>query len=91
VNPASPGRRYVIAGSEFGREEVIQKYLYLVKYVAGRIAINLPPNIELADLVNDGILGLLDAIEKYDDSRGVKFETYAVTRVHGAILDALRS
>ncbi len=91
MNPASPGRRYVIAGTEFGREEVIQKYLYLVKYVAGRIAINLPPNIELADLVNDGILGLLDAIEKYDDSRGVKFETYAVTRVHGAILDALRS
>jgi RNA polymerase sigma factor for flagellar operon FliA len=59
--------------------------------VAGRISVNLPPNVELNDLVNDGILGLIDAIEKYDDARGVKFETYAITRINGAILDALRS
>jgi RNA polymerase sigma factor for flagellar operon FliA len=63
----------------------------LVKYVAGRISVNLPPNVELNDLINDGILGLIDAIEKYDDARGVKFETYAITRINGAILDALRS
>jgi RNA polymerase sigma factor for flagellar operon FliA len=63
----------------------------LVKYVAGRISINLPPNVEINDLVNDGILGLIDAIEKYDDARGVKFETYAITRINGAILDALRA
>ncbi|HZZ66379.1 MAG TPA: FliA/WhiG family RNA polymerase sigma factor [Candidatus Baltobacteraceae bacterium] len=83
--------RYVIAGVELSREEVIHKYLHLVKYVAGRISVNLPPNVELNDLINDGILGLIDAIEKYDDSRGVKFETYAITRINGAILDALRS
>ena len=52
---------------------------------------NLPPNVEINDLINDGILGLIDAIEKYDDERGVKFETYAITRINGAILDALRA
>ncbi len=62
-----------------------------MKYVAGRISLGLPPNVELSDLVNDGVLGLIDAIEKYDDERGVKFETYAITRIHGAIVDALRS
>jgi RNA polymerase sigma factor for flagellar operon FliA len=83
--------RYIIGGVELSREEIVHKYLHLVKYVAGRISVNLPPNVELNDLVNDGILGLIDAIEKYDDARGVKFETYAITRINGAILDALRS
>lgn len=83
--------RYVIGGVELSREEIVHKYLHLVKYVAGRISVNLPPNVELNDLVNDGILGLIDATEKYDDARGVKFETYAITRINGAILDALRS
>jgi RNA polymerase sigma factor for flagellar operon FliA len=84
-------RRYVIGGIELSREEIVHKYLHLVKYVAGRISVNLPPNVEINDLINDGILGLIDAIEKYDDNRGVKFETYAITRINGAILDALRS
>lgn len=84
-------RRYVIGGIELSREEIVHKYLHLVKYVAGRISVNLPPNVEINDLINDGILGLIDAIEKYDDARGVKFETYAITRINGAILDALRS
>src|ERR1700759_5278840 len=84
-------RRYVIGGVELSREEIVHKYLHLVKYVAGRISINLPPNVEINDLINDGILGLIDAIEKYDDQRGVKFETYAITRISGAILDALRA
>ncbi|MDQ2865258.1 MAG: FliA/WhiG family RNA polymerase sigma factor [Candidatus Eremiobacteraeota bacterium] len=84
-------RRYVIGGIELSRDEIVHKYLHLVKYVAGRISVNLPPNVELNDLINDGILGLIDAIEKYDDARGVKFETYAITRINGAILDALRS
>ncbi|MHB8304433.1 MAG: sigma-70 family RNA polymerase sigma factor, partial [Vulcanimicrobiaceae bacterium] len=83
--------RYVIGGVELTREEIVHKYLHLVKYVAGRISVNLPPNVEINDLINDGILGLIDAIEKYDDERGVKFETYAITRINGAILDALRS
>lgn len=83
--------KYVISGVELTREEIVHKYLHLVKYVAGRLSASLPPNVELSDLVNDGVLGLLDAIEKYDDSRGVKFETYAITRINGAILDALRT
>jgi RNA polymerase sigma factor for flagellar operon FliA len=83
--------RYIIGGEELSREEIVHKYLHLVKYVAGRISINLPPNVEINDLINDGILGLIDAIEKYDDARGVKFETYAITRINGAILDALRA
>ena len=83
--------RYIIGGVELSREEIVHKYLHLVKYVAGRISINLPPNVEINDLINDGILGLIDAIEKYDDARGVKFETYAITRINGAILDALRA
>jgi RNA polymerase sigma factor for flagellar operon FliA len=84
-------RRYIIGGAELSREEIVHKYLHLVKYVAGRISVNLPPNVEINDLINDGILGLIDAIEKYYDARGVKFETYAITRINGAILDALRS
>ena len=88
---ARESSRYVIGGLELSREEVVHKYLHLVKYVAGRISINLPPNVEINDLINDGILGLIDATEKYDDARGVKFETYAITRINGAILDALRA
>ena len=80
-----------IIGGVAHREEIIHKYLHLVKYVAGRISINLPPHVEINDLINEGILGLIDAIDKYDDSRGVKFETYAITRINGAILDALRA
>ncbi|HQB94821.1 MAG TPA: FliA/WhiG family RNA polymerase sigma factor [Candidatus Omnitrophota bacterium] len=72
------------------REEIIKKYLYLVKYVAGRVAIGLPPNVEFNDLVSYGILGLFDAITKYDVSQGNKFETYAVSRIRGSIMDELR-
>ncbi|MGB8265231.1 MAG: FliA/WhiG family RNA polymerase sigma factor [Candidatus Velthaea sp.] len=91
VKVGRESRRYAISGVELSREEIVHKYLHLVKYVAGRISINLPPNVEINDLINDGILGLIDAIEKYDDERGVKFETYAITRINGAILDALRA
>jgi len=86
-----PKDKCTIGGMTLTREEVIHKYLHLVKYVAGRISINLPPHVEINDLINEGILGLIDAIGKYDDSRGVKFETYATTRISGAILDALRA
>ena len=72
------------------REEIVCKYLYLVKYVAGRVAIGLPPNVEFNDLVSYGILGLFDAIEKYDVNQGNKFETYGVSRIRGAIMDELR-
>ncbi len=72
------------------REEIVRKYMYLVKYVAGRVAIGLPPNVEFNDLVSYGLLGLFDAIEKYDVDQGNKFETYGVSRIRGAIMDELR-
>ena len=73
------------------REQLILHYSPLVKYVAGRVAVGLPQNVEQADLVSYGIFGLIDAIEKFDPARGYKFETYAIARIKGAILDELRS
>jgi RNA polymerase sigma factor FliA len=73
------------------RDRLILHYSPLVKYVAGRVAVGLPQNVEQADLVSYGIFGLIDAIDKFDPSRGFKFETYAIARIKGAILDELRS
>ncbi len=73
------------------RDQLILHYSPLVKYVAGRVAVGLPQNVEQADLVSYGIFGLIDAIEKFDLERGYKFETYAIARIKGAILDELRS
>jgi len=73
------------------REELILQYASLVKYIAGRLAMGMPPNVELDDLISYGIFGLIDAIEKFDHERGVKFETYAIARIKGAILDGLRA
>ncbi len=73
------------------REVLILNYSPLVKYVAGRVAVGLPANIEQADLVSYGIFGLIDAIEKYELDRGIKFETYAISRIRGAIIDELRA
>src|SRR3990167_11291192 len=72
-------------------EQIIKEYAPMVKYVANRIALRLPPHIEVDDLISVGIIGLIDAIEKYDPSRGAKFKTYAEFRVRGSILDELRS
>jgi RNA polymerase sigma factor for flagellar operon FliA len=73
------------------RERLILHYSPLVKYVAGRVGVGLPPNIEQSDLVSYGIFGLIDAIEKFDIERAIKFETYAISRIRGAIIDELRS
>lgn len=73
------------------RDRLILHYSPLVKYVASRVLSRLPDSVDQADLVSYGILGLIDAIEKFDMERGVKFETYAVPRIRGAILDELRS
>ena len=73
------------------RERLILHYSPLVKYVAGRVGVGLPPNIEQADLVSYGIFGLIDAIERFDLERAIKFETYAISRIRGAIIDELRS
>jgi len=73
------------------REAFIKQYAPLVKYVAGKVAVGMPHNVEYDDLVGFGTFGLLDAIEKFDPEKNVKFKTYAVTRIRGAIFDELRS
>src|SRR5690242_21443923 len=78
-------------GDQRLRERLILHYSPLVKYVAGRVGVGLPPNIEQADLVSYGIFGLIDAIEKFDLERAIKFETYAISRIRGAIIDELRA
>jgi RNA polymerase sigma factor for flagellar operon FliA len=73
------------------RDQLIVFYSPLVKYVAGRVAAGLPQNVDQADLVSYGMFGLIDAITKFDPERGFKFETYAISRIKGAVLDELRS
>lgn len=84
-------REYKKSKDKSIREKFIQQYAPLVKYVAGKVAVGMPYNIEFDDLVSFGVFGLLDAIEKYDPDKMVKFKTYAVTRIRGAIYDELRS
>lgn len=71
------------------KETLILQYVPLVKYIAERIAIGLPNYLDSGDLINYGILGLIEAIERYDINRGVKFETYALARIRGAVFDGL--
>lgn len=78
-------------GSLSARQELIKAYLSLVRYVIGRMIIYLPPTLEEDDLFSYGILGLMDALEGFDHTRGYKFSTYAVPRIKGGILDGLRS
>ena len=73
------------------RDDFIKQYSPLVKYVAGKVAVGMPNNVEFDDLVGYGVFGLLDAIEKFDPEKNVKFKTYAVTRIRGAIFDELRT
>jgi RNA polymerase sigma factor for flagellar operon FliA len=73
------------------RQRLLEEYLPLVKSVAGRMAMGFPKSVELSDLVSTGVIGLIEALSNFDPNRGVKFETYAVPRIRGAILDELRS
>jgi len=73
------------------REHILESYLPLVKNVAGRMALGFPRSVELSDLVSTGVIGLIEALSNFDPDRGVKFETYAVPRIRGAILDELRA
>jgi RNA polymerase sigma factor for flagellar operon FliA len=83
--------RYGADGDGPAREQLILNYSPLVKFVAGRVATNLPHTVESADLISYGMFGLIDAIEKFDPAREIKFETYAISRIRGAIIDELRS
>ncbi len=84
-------RGYKMLKDKLARDNLITHYAPLVKYVAGRVAINLPKNVDEGDLIGYGSLGLLDAMERFDPQRGVKFETYAIARIRGAMIDGLRS
>lgn len=72
------------------RDKIIRQYMPLVKYVAGKVSTGMPDSVEFDDLVGFGQFGLLDAINKFDPEKNVKFKTYAVTRIRGAIFDELR-
>ncbi len=78
-------------GDLMRRDKLIIEFLSLVKYVVGKIMVYLPPFVDKEDLIEYGILGLIDAAEKYDSTKDTKFGTYAISRIRGAILDYLRS
>ncbi|MEU4608233.1 FliA/WhiG family RNA polymerase sigma factor [Kribbella sp. NPDC023972] len=82
---------YKAKGAPEVRDRLILQYAPLVKYVAGRIRSGLPESVDQADLVSEGVIGLMDAIEKFEPERGLKFQTYAVPRIRGAIIDGLRA
>src|SRR5215469_7743876 len=88
VHSVSPRRRQKI--SRRLRDEIVLKHLPLVKAIAIRVHENLPVHVDLDDLVHAGVLGLFDAVEKYDSTKQVEFQSYAKHRIKGAILDSLR-
>jgi RNA polymerase sigma factor for flagellar operon FliA len=83
--------RYKETNNDQMRDRLLADYLPLVKNVAGRLAAGFPKSVELNDLVNTGVIGLIEAFNNFDPERGVKFETFAVPRIRGAILDELRA
>src|SRR6187455_1083864 len=82
---------YRATGDQAARDRLILTYAPLVKFVAGRLGASLPSHVDDQDLVSYGLLGLISAIERYDPDREIKFETYAIVRIKGAIIDELRS
>ncbi|WP_436501356.1 FliA/WhiG family RNA polymerase sigma factor [Actinokineospora sp. HUAS TT18] len=84
-------RRYGERREHDLRDRLVLHYAPLVKYVAGRVGTGLPAHVDVSDLIQSGIFGLVDAIEKFEPERGLKFETYAMQRIRGAILDDLRA
>src|SRR4051794_37341865 len=84
-------RRYKASGDIQARERLVVAYSPLVKYVSGRMASGLPAHVEESDLISYGLVGLISAIERFELEREIKFETYAITRIKGAIIDELRS
>ena len=84
-------REYRRTRDQHLRDRLILTYAPLVKYVAGRLGSGLPAHVDEGDLVSYGLLGLIGAIERFDPDRDIKFETYAMSRIRGAILDELRS
>jgi RNA polymerase sigma factor for flagellar operon FliA len=83
-------QKYRETKDEASRNELVSRYLPLVRLQAGRLALGLPPQVNREDLLHSGIIGLLEALERYNPAHGAKFETYAVMRIRGAMLDELR-
>lgn len=83
-------KQYKIDGDIRARDALIQHYAYLVKITSGRVVSNPPPNVEREDLIGAGIIGLIKSVDQFDASRQVKFETYAIALIRGAILEMLR-
>src|ERR1044072_5815146 len=83
-------RRFKASGDVHARERLVVAYSPLVKYVSGRMASGLPAHVEESDLISYGLVGLINAIERFEPEREIKFETYAITRIKGAIIDELR-
>jgi RNA polymerase sigma factor for flagellar operon FliA len=84
-------RAFKETGDQELRNRLVMRYSPLVKYVAGRVRPGLPQSVDMSDLLSDGVIGLMDAIEKFEPERGLQFQTYAVPRIRGAILDGLRA
>jgi RNA polymerase sigma factor for flagellar operon FliA len=84
-------RRFKQEHDREARDRLVVHYSPLVKFVAGRVRSGLPPAVEHADLVSDGVIGLMDALDKFEPERGLQFQTYAVSRIRGAIVDGLRA
>ena len=91
TDPKELWARYKSTGDEKAREQLVLNYSPLVKFVAGRMSSGLPAHIEESDLISYGLLGLIGAIERFDPEREIKFETFAVSRIKGSIIDELRS
>lgn len=84
-------KRFKEQGDDAAREELVIDYMRVVKYIAGRMAIHVPSSVELDDLISWGLLGLLDAVDRFDPEQNIKFSTYASIRIRGAIIDQIRS
>lgn len=84
-------KRYKVSGDRDSREQLIRQYAHLVKITAGRIVARLPNGVEWDDIYSSGIIGLIKAVDQFDPTRNVKFETYAIALIRGAILEMLRS
>jgi RNA polymerase sigma factor for flagellar operon FliA len=84
-------RRYKEEGDAAARERLVVAYSPMVKFVAGRLGAGLPSHVDDADLISYGLMGLIGAIERFEPEREIKFETFAMTRIRGAIIDELRS
>jgi RNA polymerase sigma factor for flagellar operon FliA len=91
MTTANLWQKYTSKPDPATREKLIMEYLPLVKYVVGRMAVTLPPTVDSEDLMGYGVMGLISAIERFNPERGFKFETFAVSRIRGAIIDELRS